>query len=78
MRKAALSYGFYEVFQTMGEVLHKELLNPTNNYPLEVQQQLAHVITCLAMNEYKDFRKDIQPYVAQAPAAQNYMRKLSK
>lgn len=65
-RKAALSFGFYELFEAMALMLERELANiattQTNANP-ETILQLSHCINCLRSNEYKDFRKDIQPFV---------------
>ena len=64
VRKAALAYGFYEVFQCLSEMLSKELVQSGSTYSPECLFQLTHVIQCLNSNEYKNIRKDIQPITA--------------
>lgn len=69
VRRAALTFGFYELFQGLSKMLDRELHHFANSYNNEATFQLTHVIKCLNSNEFKDFRKDIQPWVSQQPYA---------
>ena len=65
VRKAALSFGFYELFDGLAQIIARELANLNNastNNP-ETILQLNHCLHCLNSPEYKEFRKDIQPFV---------------
>jgi hypothetical protein len=65
-RRAALSFGFYELFDGIALMLERELANiaTTQAYSNpETILQLSHCINCLRSNEYKDYKKDIQPFV---------------
>jgi len=70
VRKAALSFGFYEVFDGLSRMLERELtsMSTSNNLNPETLLQLTHCINCLRSVEYRDYRKDIQPFVANAPS----------
>lgn len=62
VRKAALSFGFYELFEGLAQMLQRELNNNSNMNNQELIVQLNHTIYCLRAQEYKEFRKDIIPY----------------
>jgi len=68
VRKAALSFGFYEVFDGLARMLERELasMSTSSNLNPETLLQLTHCINCLRSPEYRDYRKDIQPFVANA------------
>lgn len=67
MRKAALSFGFYELFNGLALMLERELNNINSNTNNESIVQLRHCVNCLRSDEYKDYRKDIAPFVSNAP-----------
>jgi hypothetical protein len=78
VRKAALTFGFHELFDGLAVILERELIllttsNTTTNP--ETILEFTHCINCLRAPEYKDFRKDIQPFVSNAP---QYSRKFNK
>ncbi len=60
MRKAALSYGFYEVFHCLSEILAKELTSSGSSYTPEIRNQLNIVIHYLR-NDNTMLREEIQP-----------------
>ena len=61
MRRAALSYGFYEVFIALSELISKEILS--NTLTPESTLHLTYIINCLSTNEYKDIRNDIPVWI---------------
>lgn len=63
VRKAALSFGFYELFEGLAQMLQRELTNPSNMNNQDMMVQLNHCIFCLRAPEFKEYRKDIQPFV---------------
>lgn len=70
VRKAALSFGFYELFDGLALMLERELINMNinqGNANPETILQLTHCINCLRSAEFREFKKDIQPFVANAP-----------
>ena len=67
MRKAALTFGFYELFQGLSKMFERELTSSSSSYNAETTAQLTHVIRCLNLPEFRDYRKDIQPWISQAP-----------
>ena len=77
MRKAALTFGFYELFDGLAVILERELihLTTTNSTNPETILQFTHCINCLRAPEYKDYRKDVQPFVSNAPG---FHRKFNK
>lgn len=48
-------------------MFERELINSSNSYNAEATAQLTHVIRCLNLPEYRDYRKDISQFVPQAP-----------
>ena len=76
VRKAALTFGFFELFDGLAVILERELiyLNTSNPPNTDTILQLSHCVTCLRAPEYRDFRKDIQPFVGNAP----FHRKFNK
>lgn len=67
VRKAALSFGFYDLFEGLAQMLNRELNSPSTANNPEVLLELQHCITCLRLPEFKDFRKDIVPFVVNNP-----------
>ena len=63
MRKAALSLGFYELFDGLAFIFQREILSGNLSNNPEAILQLNHCVNCLRMPEFKDFRKDIVPFV---------------
>ena len=59
IRRAALSFGFYELLEGMVEMLQRETIG--NNNP-ESLLQLNHTIRALKSSEYKEYKNDILPY----------------
>jgi len=74
VRKAALSFGFYDLFEGIALMLQRELNNMSSTNNPEILLQLQHCINCLRLPEFKEFRKDISPFVTNAP----FTRKLNK
>ena len=76
VRKAALTFGFYELFDGLAIILERELINlsSSNAANPETILQLTNCITALRNPEFKDFRKDIQPFVNTA----SFNRKFNK
>ncbi|RMZ94295.1 von Willebrand factor A domain-containing 9 [Brachionus plicatilis] len=62
VRKAAITFGIYELFQGLSRMFERELVNSANSYNAEASAQLGHVIRCLNLPEHKDYRRDIQPW----------------
>ena len=77
VRKAALTFGFHDLFDGLAEILQRELfmLTTSNTANPETILEFTHCINCLRAPEYKDFRKDIQPFVSNAP---QFNRKFNK
>ena len=76
VRKAALSSGFYDLFEGIAQMLQRELNNiSTTNNP-ETLLQLQHCINCLRLPEFREFRKDIVPFVTNN--APQFGRKIPK
>jgi hypothetical protein len=63
VRKAALSFGFYELFEGLAQMLQRELNSSNNQNNQELLIQLNHCIYCLRSPEFREFRKDIQPFM---------------
>ncbi|CAF0858318.1 unnamed protein product [Brachionus calyciflorus] len=74
VRKAALTFGFYELFQGLSKMFERELINSASSYNADSTAQLTHVIRCLNSPEYKDFRKDIQPWISQTPQSKGHKK----
>ena len=53
--------GFYELFEGLIELLEREMKNSSNP---DTKMQLIHSITCLKSPEFKEFRADIRPFIA--------------
>lgn len=75
MRKAALSIGFYSLLHGLKQMLERELVNHGANYTPEATIQITHVINCLNSIEYMDYKKEIQPWIVQAPFVKTTIKK---
>jgi len=64
VRRAALTFGFYELFEGVALMLQREMTNTNNMANQEMLLQLNHCIFCLRSPEFREFRKDIQPFIA--------------
>ncbi len=62
VRKAALSFGFYELLEGVAQMLQREMANATNMTNQEMMIQLNHCVFCLRSPEFREYRKDIQPF----------------
>lgn len=58
VRRAALSFGFYELLDGLAKLLERER-NTLNNQ--EAVAQLNHSINSLRSSQYKEFKNDINP-----------------
>lgn len=63
VRKAALSFGFYELFDGVAQMLQRELANANNLSNQDMIVQLNHCVYCLRAPEFREYRRDIQPFV---------------
>ena len=77
VRKAALSFGFYELFDGVAQMLQREMTNHNNMSNQEMMVQLTHCICCLRAPDFREYRKDIQPFVT-GFSNQNFPRKSQK
>jgi hypothetical protein len=59
IRRAALSFGFYELLEGIAVMLERE--TNTSNNPESVLQ-LNHTIRALRSQEYKEYKNDILPH----------------
>ncbi len=75
VRKAALSFGFYELFEGLAMMLERELSNTNVIANPETILQLSHSINCLRSNDCKDYRKDILPFVSNIVTNPAFLRK---
>lgn len=63
VKKAALSLGFYELFDYLALALQREMANIKFESNPESMIQIQHSIECLKSLEYRDSRKEIQPFI---------------
>lgn len=61
MRRAALSFGFYDLLDGMASILERECtLLPGTAHP-DAALQLTHAATALRNNHYRDYNAHIMP-----------------
>jgi hypothetical protein len=64
VRRAALTFGFYEGLDGLIRLLEREMKNINNQ---DTKFQLIHSINCLKSPDFKDYKKDIQPFITNGP-----------